>query len=241
MLSNRSLISRSTGLSSSQRTSPPPPIAAPLVNVEPKRPLVRLCIEHGMHNRLQSPRSPRRVAELTGYEWSSRHGASASCPWSQRRPTPLAHSHALAAREVRRSFLGEGCDAFDEVGRCGLLLLDLRLEFELLLYPSVNTGVELALGASVGPGRTGGQSLYEPAHLDRELSVFDDVVDQPPHKRLIGSDPLAQHRHLHRAGTARTGRYKHRRAPVGDQPDVHEREQEVGAASGDNEVASEGE
>src|SRR5512132_1232174 len=86
----------------------------------------------------------------------------------------------LRASEGGRALLDERRHACGEVPRRGHLLLDVRLEPELLLHARVEPVVELALGARVGARRAAGEAVAQPGDLVRELGVGDDAVDQAP-------------------------------------------------------------
>ena len=85
------------------------------------------------------------------------------------------------------------------------------------------------------PARRAASAAVSPARL----SSCDDAVDQPPLERLRRGQPLAEHRELHRARHAHARGNEQRRAAVGYQADVHEREQEVGALGCDDQIAAE--
>src|SRR5881227_4011419 len=65
--------------------------------------------------------------------------------------------------EARRALLHEGPDALGEVAGRRELVLDRRLELQLLLHAGEMPGVELALGARVGARGAVGQPGGEPA------------------------------------------------------------------------------
>src|SRR6266850_1807191 len=71
-----------------------------------------------------------------------------------------------------------------------------------------------------------------------ELLVRDDAVDQAPLQRLRRWQTLAEHRQLARARHADARRQEQRGAAVRHEADVDEREQEVGARGGHDQVAA---
>ena len=108
------------------------------------------------------------------------------------------------------------------------------------LHARVQPGVELALGArrrSASGRRRGGRPARRPRRA--ASSSAHDAVDQAPLERLRRRDALAEHRHLGRAREADALGDEQGGAAVGDEADVHEREQEVGRLGGDHEVAGE--
>ena len=107
------------------------------------------------------------------------------------------------------------------------------------LEPRVDARVEQLLGAGVGARRARRESLGERVDLGGEGVVGDQPVDQPPGAPLRGRHALAEQRHLGGAPGADAGRDEDRRAAVGNQADVDEREQEVGRLGGEHEVARE--
>ncbi len=116
------------------------------------------------------------------------------------------------------SLLHEGADALREVPAGGHLLLDLRLQLELLLQPGVHAGVELALAAGIGARGALGQVPRERLGGVGQLGVGHDAVDQAPVERGPGVQPLAQQRQLGRAGEADPGGDERGRAPSGTSP-----------------------
>ena len=103
----------------------------------------------------------------------------------------------------------------------------------------VDASVEQRLAVRVGLGRALRQPLEELVGLGTEIVVGDDAVDEPPVQRLEGMDALAQHHHLRRAREPDPRRDEGGRAAIGDEADVHEREQEVGRLGGEHEVGRE--
>src|SRR3954454_1019648 len=106
------------------------------------------------------------------------------------------------AGELRAALLGERGDALHEVAGGRHLLLDARLELELVVHPAVQPPVELALRAGVGAGRALGQLLSQRTDLGLEGIVWDDPVDEAPLERLRRVDALAERGHLDRPGEA---------------------------------------
>src|SRR5947209_11560732 len=104
--------------------------------------------------------------------------------------------------EVRRALLQEGGCALDEIGAARHLLLDARLELELLLHAGVQPVVELALGARVGARGAGGELRHQLPGALAKLVVRYHAVDQPPLERLWRVHAFAEHRQLHRAREA---------------------------------------
>src|SRR5262249_31330906 len=146
---------------------------------------------------------PRR--RPTSTRWPTR------ARWRSSRTTP-GHSgttHSGAARppaarpppgsraaEARLALVREGPEPFREVARGRHLLLDLGLQFELLLHPLVEPAVELPFGSRIGPGGAVGEPDQQLGGARRELAVRPDLVDQAPLQRPACADPLTQHRHL---------------------------------------------
>src|SRR3954467_4142178 len=139
--------------------------------------------------------------------------------------------------EARRALLHEGLDALEEVAGGRELLLDRRLELQLLLHAGELPGVELPLGAGVGAGRPLREPGGELLRGGLERVVGHHPVDETPLMSRGGGHPLAQHGHLR--GTCEPDALgdQQRRAAVGHQADVHEGQQEVGRLGGDHEVA----
>src|SRR5215208_1556731 len=86
-----------------------------------------------------------------------------------------ASASGLGPLESGRPLGQEGLDALHEVGGSGHLLLDRRLELELLVHARVDPGVELALRAGVGAGRPGGQPLRQRVYVGLERVVGRDA------------------------------------------------------------------
>src|ERR1044072_423802 len=114
-------------------------------------------------------------------EWAS---AKAGGILFMRRPSALRPASRprrgpSAAPELGLALLEERGDAFGEVAGLGHLLLHPGLELELLLQSGVKPGVELALGAGVGPCGPGREAPQERTDRGLELVVGDDLVDEP--------------------------------------------------------------
>src|SRR6476620_5401843 len=73
--------------------------------------------------------------------------------------------------ELRRALAAERLHPFQEISGGGHLLLDRRLELELIVESGVHPRVELALGSRVGGGRPGGQALGQRVDLRLEHVV----------------------------------------------------------------------
>ena len=71
-----------------------------------------------------------------------------------------------------------------------------------------------------------------------EPLVAHHAVDQPPFERLGGRQALAQHRQLTRPRHPDPRRQEQRGAAVGDEADVDEGQQEVGALGGHDQIAA---
>ena len=94
------------------------------------------------------------------------------------------------------------------------LLLDARLELELLVQARVQPGVELALGAGVGPRR----AAREPVEMrvdarPRTRRRAATSLTRPQRSAVGRRHPLAEHRHLRRAPAARARGRRGRCAP----------------------------
>src|SRR4051794_23801136 len=96
--------------------------------------------------------------------------------WTVRR----ASASGSGPLELGRALAQERLHALHEVARAGHLLLDRRLELELLVHARVDPGVELALRAGVGARRARGEALGEGVDLPFEGVVGGHAVDQAP-------------------------------------------------------------
>src|SRR4051812_47855050 len=115
-------------------------------------------------------------------------------------PSRKSASPPSAAAEGGLPLLDERRRALDEVLASAECVLQLRLEVELAVEIAVDELVERALRARVRACRTGGELLGQAVRLVHQPLVRVHPVDEPPVERLLGGDPLAQQRHLERAG-----------------------------------------
>src|SRR5215213_9440129 len=85
--------------------------------------------------RTSPARMCRGASKAEGSIWTVRSGSASG----------------LGPREPGRPLAQEGLHTLHEVARRGHLLLDRRLELELLVHAGIDPRVELSLGARVGP------------------------------------------------------------------------------------------
>src|SRR5215472_12725979 len=126
---------------------------------------------HQQPRTIDPPRSPNSASRSAQFSGVSGRVLKESRPGT-----------GSAPREAGRALLGERGDSLPEVGRGGPLLLDLRLELELIGYVLVEPAVELALDACIGASRPFGQLGAQRFRLPGQLRVGPDLVDEPPVK-----------------------------------------------------------
>ena len=147
---------------------------------------------------------------------------------------------ALMPGEARRALLDERHRALDEVVAAGHLLLD--------LWPPARAARPSARTASCSAGAwcprrsaSGRRPCAPPARRPPRSSCSSATTRliRPHSSAFARGQALAEHRQLARARHADARRQEQRGAAVGHEPDVDEREQEVGALGGQDQVAAE--
>src|SRR5947208_1790191 len=103
------------------------------------------------------------------------------------------------APELRRPLLEERRHALAEIFGRARALLALRLGVELLLVRVVLAVPVQAADQRQRNGRPVGKLVRQLLRLGRKLSVVEDAGDEAPLQRLLGRQPLAEHRQLDRA------------------------------------------
>ena len=171
--------------------------------------------------------SARRRCRVLGCGW-----ATASAVYGRRR-----RKRPLTAREGGRPLLQERQHALLEVARGGRSLLERGLELELGVHAREQPSVELLLDARVRRGGPAARRAASSSTAPSNSSSAATRLIRPHSSACARRDPLAEHRDLGRAREADALREQQRRAAVRDQPDVDEREQEVGGLARHDQVA----
>ena len=117
-----------------------------------------------------------------------------------------------------------------------LVALRLSLGVQLPGEVGVHPPVQQPLRAGIGGGRPLGEPLQQGGGNRPELVVWDHLVDQAPIESPLRRDALAEHRHLGCTRVADAGGEEGGRAAVRDEPDVDERQQQIGRLGGDDQV-----
>src|ERR1039458_9461283 len=100
----------------------------------------------------------------------------------------LCHEYRLLSREVCWALLNERHRALQEVLAARHLLLDPRLQLELLAHSRIQPVVDLALARGGGALRPPRQSPSQRRRLLAELSVGRHAVDETPLQSLGRGD-----------------------------------------------------
>ena len=117
--------------------------------------------------------------------------------------------------------------------------MPLRFEFEVeLILERIVRAVPVQLADQrQRDGRAVGELMGELHGLFHQRRVVIDPVDQAPFQRLLGRQPFAQQRQLHRARLADQPRQQPGRAAIRHQADAAERLQEIRRARAQDHVA----
>src|SRR6185437_10254989 len=94
--------------------------------------------------------------------------------------------------EIRRPLFQERGDALAEVVGRGGLYLQRALEVELLVEGVGEARVERLLDEGEGARRLAREMLRQRRRLRHQRVVVDDAPDQPPRRRLLGRQLVAE-------------------------------------------------